>query len=90
MFELFEYSKYMIIYQIENFRNFDSFTSCQILKICLISKLNNFITPIIVWICQSRKFPLDYGIEVKKLKRRNWFSSKGKYENWQNCEECGI
>ena len=91
MFELFERSKYMMIYQIGNCWNFDSFTNCQILKIGLFSKLNNFGNSIIVWICQSKKFPLEYEIKVEKLKRRNWFISKGKYENyWQNWEECGI
>ena len=34
LFELFENSKYMIIYRIGNFWNFDSFTNCKILKIC--------------------------------------------------------
>ena len=33
LFELFKLSKYMIIYRIGNFWNFDSFTNCQILKI---------------------------------------------------------
>ena len=33
-FELFEHSKYMIIYQIKIFWNFDTFTNCKILKIC--------------------------------------------------------
>ena len=32
------------------------------------------------------EFPIGYKIKVEKLKRRNWFISKGKYENWQNCE----
>ena len=32
-FKLFEYSEYMVIYQIENFRNFDRFPTCEILKI---------------------------------------------------------
>ena len=39
MFELLEHSKYMIIYKIRNFWNFDSFKNCQILKICQFSKL---------------------------------------------------
>ena len=21
---------------------------------------------------------------------KNWFISNGKYENWENCEQCGI
>ena len=33
LFELFEDSKYMIIYQIGNFWNFESFTNFQVLKI---------------------------------------------------------
>ena len=86
LFEFFEYSKYMIICQIENFGNFDRFTNCEILKIFSISKLNSFRNLIILWICQSREFPLEYEIKVKKLKHRNWFISKGKYENWHNCE----
>ena len=45
---------------------------------------------IILWSCQSRKFLLEYEIKVEKLKRRNWFISKSKFENWQNCEKCGI
>ena len=40
---------YIIIYhQIRNFWNFDSFTSCQILKICEFSKFNNFRNLIIL------------------------------------------
>ena len=34
LLELFEHSKNMIIYQIGNFWNFDSFTNCKIFKIC--------------------------------------------------------
>ena len=90
LFKLLEHSKYMIIYGIENFWNFDSFTNCEILKICWFSKLNNFRNLIILWTCQSRKFPLEYVIKVEKLKRRNWFISKSRYEYWQNCESCGI
>ena len=33
LFELFEHSNYMIIYQIENFLNFDTFTNCKIFLI---------------------------------------------------------
>ena len=25
-------------------------------------------------------------VKIEMLKRRNWFISKGKYENWWNCE----
>ena len=32
--------------------------------------MNNFRYLIILWICQSREFPLEYGIKVKKLKHR--------------------
>ena len=46
----------MIIYQVLNFRNFDSFPNCQSLKICGFSKLNNFRNSIIFGICQSWKF----------------------------------
>ena len=42
MFELFEHSKYMIIYKIVNSWNFGSSPSCSILKICYCSKSNNF------------------------------------------------
>ena len=34
LFELFEHLKYMIIYEIEIFWNFESFTNCQMFKIC--------------------------------------------------------
>ena len=29
-------------------------------------------------------------MKIEKIKRRNSFISKGKYENWQNCEWCEI
>ena len=45
---------------------------------------------IIIGICQSRKFPLEYEIKIERLKRRNWFISKGKYKIQQTCETCGI
>ena len=38
--------------------------------------MNNFRNLIILWSCQSRKFPLEYERKVEKLKRRNWFISK--------------
>ena len=50
LFQLFEHSKYMIIYQIGNFWNFESFSNCQILKICEFSKFNNFRSLINLWI----------------------------------------
>ena len=27
---------------------------------------------------------------VENQNWENWFISKGKYENWQNCELCGV
>ena len=41
LFNLYEQSKYMVIYQIGNFCNFDSFPNCKILKISYVSELNN-------------------------------------------------
>ena len=34
LFKLLKHSEYMIIYQVERLRNFDTFQNCQILKIC--------------------------------------------------------
>ena len=33
---------------------------------------------------------LKWNIKIEKIKRRNYFMSKGKYENRQNWEGCGI
>ena len=55
MFELFEHSKYMIIYKIGNLWNFDRFPNCKILKICYFSKLYNLRNWIILEIVQFGK-----------------------------------
>ena len=44
LFELFKYSKYMIIHRIGNLWNFDSFTNCEILEIFGIFKVGNFLS----------------------------------------------
>ena len=33
---------------------------------------------------------LQQKMKIEKIKRRNSFISNGKYENRQNCEQCGI
>ena len=33
---------------------------------------------------------LQQKMKIEKIKRRNSFISKDKYENWRNCEYCGI
>ena len=67
------------VLQIVKFWKFANFWNWTILKIWLFYELVNL-----------GKFPLQYEIKFEKLERRNSFISKNKYENWQNCDKCGI
>ena len=61
---------------LKNWKNIqcEKFEKCPIWKIRkffrIYSKLNNFRISTILWICQSRKFLLEYNIRIEKLKRR--------------------
>ena len=78
---------YMIIYyQIQNFWNFNSYTNCQILKICWLFKFNNFRDLIILWVCRWWKCNDFWNCKIGEIFEFFFFHlGKPKFdsENWQ-------
>ena len=62
----------LVVLQSVKFRKFANFRNWTISEIWLFYELVNL----------DRKFWLEYEIKAEKSKRRNWFISKSKYENW--------